>query len=57
MISEYPKIFTVGSTYVKDILQYQVEVTEKVDGSFFSFGKIDNNIYMRSKGAEVFFHQ
>lgn len=54
MIAEYPKIFTVGSTYVRDILQYDVEITEKVDGSFFSFGKIDDRLYMRSKGAELF---
>ena len=54
MIPEYPKIFTIGTTYVKSILQYEVEVTEKVDGSFFSFGKIDGKLYMRSKGAELY---
>ena len=54
MISSYPKIFTVGQDYIRDLFNEEVEITEKLDGSQFVFGKIDGVLYMRSKGAQIF---
>jgi len=55
MITAYPKIFTIGTDYIKDIFQGDVEVSEKIDGSQFAFGKIRGEIYIRSKGAMLYF--
>ena len=49
----FPKIFTMGTRHVASIFDEEVEVTEKVDGSQFAFGKIDNEIVMRSKGKII----
>ena len=46
----FPKIFTLGTDYIKDIFCEEVEITEKVDGSQFGFGKIKGEIICRSKG-------
>jgi len=51
MISAYPKIFALGTGYIRDIFNGDVEITEKVDGSQFAFGNIDGTVYMRSKGV------
>jgi len=51
MINAFPKIFAIGTVYIKDIFNEPVEITEKIDGSQFVFGKINNEIHMRSKGA------
>ncbi len=49
----YPKLYNVGHAAVKDIFQTEVLVEEKVDGSQFSFGKIDGKLKVRSKGVEI----
>lgn len=54
MINEFPKIFSLGTVYIKDILNEEVEVSEKIDGSQLSFAKINGNLYMRSKGAMLY---
>ena len=54
MITAFPKIFAIGTDYIKDIFNEEVEVTEKVDGSQFAFGKIDGEFFMRSKGRQIF---
>jgi len=54
MISAYPKIFTIGTDYIMDIFKEPVEITEKVDGSQFVFGKIEYELYIRSKGQQLF---
>ena len=54
MISAYPKIFAIGTSYIRDIFKGEVEITEKVDGSHFCFGKIDSVLQMRSKGQDVY---
>ena len=51
MIKAFPKIFALGTDYIKDILDGEVEITEKVDGSQFGFGKLDGELYVRSKGC------
>jgi hypothetical protein len=54
MIKAYPKIFQIGTDYIKDIFDGEVEVTEKIDGSQFVFGKINNELFMRSKNKQLF---
>lgn len=50
MIPAFPKIFAIGQKYINDIFETEVEITEKIDGSQFSFGKIDGEIICRSRG-------
>lgn len=54
MISAYPKIFAIGTDYISKIFEGPVEITEKVDGSQFVFGNVRGNLYMRSKGVELY---
>ena len=55
-IHTYPKIFPVGSDFIPDLFKGPVEITEKIDGSQFSFGVTkDKQVVMRSKGKEMFF--
>lgn len=49
-MNAFPKIFAIGKKYVDDILDGEVEITEKIDGSQFGFGKIDGELVCRSKG-------
>lgn len=53
MFAAFPKIFALGTKPVANILDNEVEITEKVDGSQFIFGNINNVLYVRSKGAEM----
>jgi hypothetical protein len=54
-MKSYPKIFALGTKYIADIFNNEVEVTEKIDGSQFSFGKFNGVIGCRSKGCELYF--
>ena len=54
MIKTFPKIFTIGTNYILDIFKEPVEITEKIDGSQFNFGKIDGELVMFSKGNRQF---
>lgn len=54
MITAYPKIFAIGTDYIRDIFQEPVQVTEKIDGSQFAFGRIKDQVWMRSKGAQLY---
>lgn len=54
-IPSYPKIWHVGGPEVEDLFKGEVEITEKIDGSQFSFGKsLYGTPVMRSKGQQVF---
>ena len=53
MIKSFPKIFHLGDRYSDGIFNDEVEITEKVDGSQFSFGKIKGELFIRSKGANI----
>ena len=55
MISAFPKIFTIGDNYISSIFNDPVEITEKVDGSQFVFGRVDDILYCRSKGKVIVF--
>jgi hypothetical protein len=50
-VTAFPKIFAIGTDYIRDIFLEDVEITEKVDGSQFVFGKIKGEVSMRSKGC------
>jgi len=54
MITAFPKIFTLGTAYVKDIFNEDVEISEKIDGSQFAFGRINGEVVLRSKGRQMF---
>ena len=54
MIKSFPKIFQMGTKYISNIFDGEVEITEKVDGSQFVFGKLDGQLYMRSKGTQQY---
>lgn len=54
MITAFPKIFAIGTDYIKDIFDNEVEITEKVDGSQFAFGKLDGQLQTRSKGQIIY---
>ena len=54
MIRSFSKIFAIGTDYIKDIFKDEVEITEKLDGSQFVFGRVDNELYLRSKGQQIF---
>lgn len=53
-LHSYPSIFTLGHRAVADLLRGPVIVEEKVDGSQITFGVIDGELCVRSKGAEIF---
>lgn len=57
MIKAFPKIFAIGQDYIIDLFKDEVEVTEKIDGSQFNFGKVDGILYMRSKGQQIYLEQ
>ena len=54
MISAFPKIFAIGTDYISRIFDNEVEVTEKIDGSQFVFGRVKGELYMRSKGQQLY---
>lgn len=54
MIHAFPKIFALGTDYIQDIWLEEVEITEKIDGSQFVFGKQGEDFFMRSKGKQIF---
>ncbi len=53
-VSSYPKIVRIGSKFIKDIWDGPVEITEKIDGSQFNFGKFDGKLTIRSHHKELF---
>lgn len=54
MISSFPKIFAIGTMYIRDIFNDDVVVEEKLDGSQISFSKINDQLYLRSKRAQLY---
>ena len=51
--SAFPKAYALGHRDIKDIFLDPVEITEKVDGSQFGFGKINGELIVRSKGTLI----
>lgn len=53
-MKSFPKIWALGSKQVPDILKGRVEITEKMDGSQFGFGKNEwGELKIRSKGQWI----
>jgi hypothetical protein len=52
-VGSYPSIFTLGHKAIANLLDGEVIVEEKVDGSQFSFALREGQLHMRSKGADV----
>jgi hypothetical protein len=51
----FPKIYHIGSPDIERLFIGSVEVTEKLDGSQFGFGRHeDGTLWMRSKGQEIY---
>jgi hypothetical protein len=53
MVTAFPKIFAIGQDYISKLFDGPVEITEKVDGSQFIFGKLNGELMMRSKGCVI----
>lgn len=49
----YPKSHAVGHRYLTGIFEDPVTITEKIDGSQFSFGIFDDGLRCRSKGKQI----
>lgn len=52
-IESYPKIYALGHRYLADLLDGDVVVQEKVDGSQFTFGVKDGVLHCYSKNTEI----
>lgn len=50
----FPKIYTFGDAHVRHILDGDVVVVEKIDGSQWGFGIVDGKPFYRSKGRQVY---
>lgn len=48
----FPKILHIGDKQISSLFDGPVEITEKVDGSQIGFGKVDGELFVRSKGKE-----
>lgn len=54
-MNAFPKIFAIGDDKIKSIFDDDVEITEKIDGSQFGFGKMPGGeLFIRSKGARIY---
>jgi len=52
-LRSYPKVWNLGHPSIENLLDGEVVVQEKVDGSQFSFGMADGKLFARSKGQMV----
>lgn len=53
IINSFPKVYNLGHPQIKTLFDGAVDVEEKVDGSQFSFGIIDGELFCRSKNNEL----
>ena len=54
MVNAFPKIFQLGTRQTVNLFDGPVEVTEKIDGSQFGFGRVNGEFITRSKGQQIF---
>lgn len=52
-VNSYPSIFAIGHRFIKELFRDPVVVQEKVDGSQFSFMRVDGELYCRSRGTDI----
>ncbi len=53
VISSYPKVYNLGHRALRELANGPVVAQEKIDGSQFSFGRINGKLHARSKGKEL----
>jgi len=53
-IHSYPKVYAIGHPAVANLFADPVLVEEKIDGSQFTFLRVGPEIFMRSRGADIF---
>lgn len=53
-LHSYPKVYNLGHPAIATLFDGPVVVQEKVDGSQFSFGVVNGEIHLRSKGATIY---
>ncbi len=53
IIPKWPKIYSFPHRDNKNIFDNPVQITEKVDGSQFSFGLFNDALIIRSKEADI----
>jgi hypothetical protein len=53
-LNSYPSIYALGHRAIADILQGDVVIEEKIDGSQFSMSRVDGELLCRSKGKVLF---
>ena len=54
VLRSYPKVWNIGHPNTDELFDGEVVVQEKVDGSQFSFGVVDGELDIRSKGATIY---
>lgn len=53
MINSYPSVYAIGHNAINGIFDDDVIIEEKIDGSQFSFGFINDELQCRSKGKQI----
>lgn len=53
-IPSYSKVFALGHRQILGVLDNPVVVQEKIDGSQISFGLVNGELSIRSKGAQIY---
>jgi hypothetical protein len=53
-LSSYVKIYSLGHRYLENLLIGDVLVEEKIDGSQFGFGRRSDQLFFRSRGAQIY---
>ncbi len=53
-ISSYPTVFNIGHRAIANLFDGTVTVEEKVDGSSISWQVVDEELSIRSKGADIY---
>jgi hypothetical protein len=51
-LPKYTKVYHLGDPHISDLLHGPVDITEKVDGSQFRFGRKDGVMHYGSKGVD-----
>lgn len=53
-LHSYPSVLNIGHRLLDKLFDGDVLVQEKIDGSQISFGNIDGELFIRSKGADIY---
>lgn len=53
-LHSYPKVYNMGHSVIQDLFKDEVIIEEKIDGSQFSFGIKDGQLFCRSQNKEQY---